>query len=273
MKRISSLVLSFSLISLLSTSTCIAKTTTATHDIKEKPATATHGETHWGYSNAEGPEFWGDLSPKFVTCKSGGNQSPIDIPAEGNSALVDAKLDPIQFKYTMLTPSTIINNGHTVQVNMWSGGEITLDNIKFKLKQFHFHTPSENKIAGQSFPLEAHFVHQSEEGKLAVVAILFVPGNDDPTLANLLKKLPMNAGDEIKLDSDALKPLEFDDKLLNYYRYNGSLTTPPCTEGVRWIVMKQPYQVSKSQVEMLQKALKQANNRPIQPLNARIIVK
>ena len=265
-KKSFSFLLSLSVISLFATQTTFSEAMSSEkHDKK-------HGDTHWGYTDTEGPEHWGDLSPKFKTCKSGDNQSPVDIPPQGNSALVNAKLDPIPFNYNMLTPSTIVNNGHTVQVNMWSGGEITLDGTLFKLKQFHFHTPSENTVAGHSFPLEAHFVHQSDDGKLAVVAIMFVPGDDDPTIANLWEKLPMKAGEENKLNNYTLKPLQFDDKLKNYYRYNGSLTTPPCTEGVRWIVMKQPYHISKQQVEKLQKALKHPNNRPVQPLNARVIV-
>jgi len=228
-----------------------------------------NGKHHWSYSGKEGPEFWGELSKDYKTCKIGSNQSPIDI----KGSLLDANLPPIKFKYNMLTPGTVKNNGHTVQVDMWSGGVITVDDIEFKLKQFHFHTPSENKINGQSFPLEAHFVHLSEKNEIAVVAILFSPGVDDPTLKNLWEKLPMNAGDSVKAESDAMKRLEFEGDLKNYYRFNGSLTTPPCTEGVRWIVMKQAFSVSKEQVEKLQQALKQANNRPVQPLNARVILK
>lgn len=265
-------LLSISLLSALCLSPAFAETAKdVTHEVTKKKATEskhTENSLHWGYSGSEGPEFWGDLAANYSTCKTGSNQSPVDI----KGSLLDAKLPAIPFKYNMLTPSTIVNNGHTVQVNMWSGGEITVDDIKFKLKQFHFHTPSENKINGQSFPLEAHFVHLSDDKQIAVVAILFSPGADDATLTNLWEKLPMNKGDESKLDSHSLKPLELDDKLANYYRFNGSLTTPPCTEGVRWIVMKQPFGVSKQQVEKLQKALKQANNRPVQPLNARVIL-
>lgn len=222
----------------------------------------------WSYSGEHGPQHWGELSPAYSTCKTGKNQSPVDI----KNTLVDSDLPAIKFNYTMLTPEELVNNGHTLQVNMWSGGEIIVDGIKFKLKQFHFHTPSENTINGQNFPLEAHFVHLSEKNEIAVVAILFAPGPNDRTLTKILEKVPMKAGESVKLGSHSLKTLEFDDKLLNYYRFNGSLTTPPCTEGVRWIVMKQPYRVSKEQVEKIQAALKQSNNRPVQPLNARMIV-
>lgn len=262
------LILTIGLLSLTISTSVSAETLTDNKTATENDSTHAKDAPHWTYTGSEGPEFWGDLSENFTTCKIGSNQSPIDI----KGSLLDANLPPIPFKYSMLTPSTIVNNGHTVQVNMWSGGEITVDGIKFKLKQFHFHTPSENKINGQNFPLEAHFVHLSDKNEIAVVAIVFAPGTDDPTLKNLWTNLPMNAGDSVKLDSNSLKPLEFDDKLVNYYRFNGSLTTPPCTEGVRWIVMKQPFHVSKAQVEKLQKALKQANNRPVQPLNARVII-
>ncbi|KAG1682726.1 DNA topoisomerase 4 subunit B [Nymphon striatum] len=227
-----------------------------------------HEALHWTYSGKEGPEFWGDISPKFTTCKSGKNQSPIDI----KKPIHDTKLDPILYDYRMLTPSTMINNGHTVQVNMWSGGKITIDGIKFTLKQFHFHAPSENTVNGKHFPLETHFVHLSEKGEIAVIAMLYVPGKEDPTLAKILPTIPTKAGDSVKLDSHSLKALEIEDKLKNYYRYNGSLTTPPCTEGVRWIVMKQPYSMSRKQYDTLKKALKVDNNRPVQALNARTIV-
>jgi len=242
-----------------------------TEEKAEKKATTekhTEKSLHWGYSGSEGPEFWGDLSANYSTCKTGSNQSPVDI----KGSLLDANLPVIPFKYNMLTPSMIINNGHTVQVNMWSGGEITVDDIKFKLKQFHFHTPSENKINGQSFPLEAHFVHLSEDNEIAVVAILFSPGAADATLTNLWENLPMDKGDESKLDSHSLKPLEMEAKLSNYYRFNGSLTTPPCTEGVIWMVMKQPMMVSKEQVEAFTHVMHHPNNRPVQPVNARPVL-
>ena len=225
---------------------------------------------HWGYSGKQGPEFWGDLSASYSSCKTGNNQSPVDIDMK--NSVLDANLPAIPFDYNIITPSTIVNNGHTVQVNMWSGGEIIVDNIKFTLKQFHFHTPSENTVNGQHFPLEAHFVHLSDKNEIAVVAVFFSPGPDDPTLASLWKKLPMNKGDKEKLASNALKTLQMEKKISSYYRFNGSLTTPPCTEGVRWIVMKRPFHVSRAQVEKLQKALKHPNNRPTQPLNARVIV-
>ena len=219
---------------------------------------------YWSYKNVEG---WAKLSADFTACGAGKNQSPINI--EG---AVDANLPAIKFNYNMLTANEIINNGHTVQVNMWSGGEITLDGEKFKLKQFNFHTPSEHMINGKKFPLEAHFVHLNSSGQIVVVAVMFEPGKDDALVEALWKNIPLKAGGSHKLDAKALNSLEFEADVKNYYRYNGSLTTPPCTEGVRWIVMKSPRHVSQAQVLRLQEALSVANNRPVQKLNARVVV-
>ncbi|MCK5918248.1 MAG: carbonic anhydrase family protein [Cocleimonas sp.] len=232
-----------------------------------KEAKKAHAAPHWGYAGAEGAANWGKLSPKFTACEAGRNQSPVDL-----KDVVDADLPVIKFKYNMLSPADIVNNGHTVQVNLWSGGEITLDGEQFTLKQFHFHTPSENTINGKHFPLEAHLVHLNKKNEIAVVAIMFEPGKDDELLTALWKDIPLNAGDSHKLDSKALRAMEFESELTSYYRFNGSLTTPPCTEGVRWIVMKATRHISKAQLSTFEKALTEPNNRPVQPLNARVVV-
>ena len=245
---------------LLSTSVAFAE---AGHSQTEKKDDG----AHWSYTGSNGPEHWGDLSPAFSSCKVGKNQSPINIDSDA----LDAELPAIKFKYNMLTPAKIINTGHSIQVDMWSGGEITVDSKIFKLKQFHFHTPSENTINGKHAPLEAHFVHLNDAGEIAVVAMLFEPGAEDRTLATLVKSMPFETGKEIKLDSKALKNMEGEFKTKEYFRFNGSLTMPPCTEGVRWIVMKKPMSISNSQLETFQKALKQPNARPVQSLNARTV--
>jgi carbonic anhydrase len=222
-----------------------------------------NGAVHWGYEGKGAPENWGSLTPEFRMCKDGVNQSPINL-----TGFVEADLPKLEYKYD--TNSTeVLNNGHAVQVNVAPGSKITIDGIDFELKQFHFHTPSENNINGKSFPLEAHFVHASKDGKLAVVALMFKEGKENPVLAKAWDKMPMKVGDK--------NPVEINDidKLLpenrDYYRFNGSLTTPPCTEGVRWIVIKEPVEVSKEQVEKFAKVMGHPNNRPVQPLNARII--
>jgi len=226
-------------------------------------ASANEHKAHWSYDGEASPAFWGELDNKFHTCKDGVNKSPINL-----TNFTDAKLADIPYDYK--TGSTeILNNGHTVQVNIASGSTIEIDGIKFELKQFHFHTPSENNINGKSFPLEAHFVHASKDGELAVVALMFEEGEENKMLAKLWDKMPMKGGEKSKLeiaDVTTILPKERD-----YYRFNGSLTTPPCTEGVRWIVLKKATTLSKAQKEKFAKVMGHPNNRPIQATNARIV--
>ena len=221
-------------------------------------------KAHWGYEGVGSPEKWSELKPEFHTCKDGVNQSPIDL-----KDFVDAKLPALTFNYNS-SSTEILNNGHSVQVNIASSSTVEIDGIKFELKQFHFHTPSENNINGKSFPLEAHFVHASKEGELAVVALMFEEGEENKMLSQLWAKMPTKSGDKIELkiaDVTTLLPKDRD-----YYRFNGSLTTPPCTEGVRWLVMKKSTTISKSQIEKFAKVMGHPNNRPMQDTNARIVV-
>jgi len=221
--------------------------------------------SHWGYTEEGSPLSWGTLKPEFHTCKDGLNQSPIDL-----KVFVDAELPKLTYNYKSAS-TEILNNGHTVQVNIANGSTVVIDGIKFELKQFHFHTPSENNINGKSFPLEAHFVHASKDGELAVVALMFEEGDENKMLGKLWAKMPMKSGEKSKLeiaDVTSLLPKDRD-----YYRFNGSLTTPPCTEGVRWIVLKKSTTLSKAQADKFAKVMVHPNNRPIQPVNARIIAK
>jgi len=220
---------------------------------------------HWSYEGEGGPSHWGDIDPRFTACKNGVNQSPIDL-----KGFTESELPPIEFNYTLVS-TDILDNGHSEQVNMKEGSSITVDNIKFDLKQFHFHSPSENNINGKSFPLEAHFVHASKDGKLAVIAVMFEEGTENPALKELWENMPKKVGEDHAIDAkhlDALLPKERD-----YYRFNGSLTTPPCTEGVRWLVMKKSVTLSKAQVETFKEVMHHQNNRPLQPTNARMILK
>ena len=220
---------------------------------------------HWSYEGEGAPEHWGDIDPRFATCSNGVNQSPIDL-----TGFTESELPAITFNYNLIS-SDILNNGHAIQTNVKEGSSITVDGKTFDLKQFHFHSPSENNINGQSFPLEAHFVHASKDGKLAVVAVMFEEGAENKALAELWAKMPQNVGDNHPInakDLDALLPKDRD-----YYRFNGSLTTPPCTEGVRWLVMKKSVTLSKTQIETFKKVMHHHNNRPLQPTNARMILK
>lgn len=224
------------------------------------------GTTHWGYAGHEGPAHWGELDAGFGTCATGKNQSPINL-----TGYTDAELPPVTFHYTT-RGTEILNNGHTVQVNVAPGSTIDVNGRNFELKQFHFHTPSENHIDGKAFPMEAHFVHADKDGNLAVVAVMMNDGATNKALAKVWSELPTKAGDHqtltAQVDPAALLPTDRD-----YYRYDGSLTTPPCSEGVTWLVMKDPVTASKAQVDQFAAALPGPNNRPVQPINARLVVR
>ncbi len=219
---------------------------------------------HWTYSGSEGPDNWAKLSPDFAAC-NGKNQSPIDL-----TGFIEAELAPIVFNY-VAGGNEILNNGHTIQINYQPGSTIVVDGISFTLKQFHFHAPSENWIKGQSYPLEAHFVHADKDGNLAVIGVMFAEGKANPSLAQAWATLPQAANEKLAITSainaEALLPVDRD-----YYRFNGSLTTPPCSEGVRWLVMKTPLSASKEQIAAFAKVIHHGNSRPIQSVNARPVL-
>ncbi len=220
---------------------------------------------HWGYLGEAGPENWAKLDSKFAMCGQGRNQSPIDL-----SDLIKADLKPLKFEYKE-GATHIINNGHAVQVDYAAGSFLIVEGRTFELKQFHFHSPSENLIKGKQFPLEVHLVHADKNGNLAVIAVMFEEGPPNPLLTKLWQMMPVKVDEKIALPA-GLSATEMLPPDRTYYRYNGSLTTPPCTEGVWWLVLKKPATVSKAQVEQFSKRLGFANNRPIQPLNARPVL-
>lgn len=219
---------------------------------------------HWDYAGEAGPANWARLTPEYGAC-AGHNQSPVNL-----TGMIDAKLAPITFSYDQRA-AEILNNGHTVQINVAAGNSIVVDGIKFDLKQFHFHAPSENLIKGKSYPLEGHLVHADKDGNLAVVAVMFKEGHANSLLTQAWKQMPKQSGEKAELKDQvtamALMPGKHD-----YYRFNGSLTTPPCSEGVRWIVMKQAMTASKEQIQAFAGVLTHPNNRPVQALNARSVM-
>lgn len=222
-------------------------------------------EELWSYEGKATPEHWGELSERWQTCSKGMYQSPIDIQHPVNGAL-----PPLQLSFHSHTES-IVNNGHTVQIEAENEDDFLLDEQCWKLKQFHFHAPSENHIYGQSFPLEIHFVHADANGGLAVVAVMVVAGAPNPALENILSALPPKRHQKLALRQRlSLTQLYPADR--HYYRFSGSLTTPPCSEGVIWLVMKQPVEASAAQLARFASALTHANNRPLQPLHGRQIV-
>ncbi len=231
---------------------------------------ASGGATHWGYTGHEAPQNWGELSPDYSTCKNGRSQSPINISKNG--VVATTRLENIEFNYKS-DANEIVNNGHTIQVNVKDGSSIKIDGIVFNLKQFHFHTPSENMIEGKSFPLEVHFVHASKDGDLAVVALMLEEGRENKILSKVWYKMPHKADSSVAfgLSSSMLNEMLPRDK--SYFRFNGSLTTPPCSEGVRWFVLKNYATVSKEQIKEFFDVFGHENNRPIQPLNARKVMK
>ncbi|ADI30477.1 surface-adhesin E family protein [Methylotenera versatilis] len=232
-----------------------------------KPANIKKGDnkTHWAYEGKEGPENWAKLSPEFATCDAGRNQSPINIDDSIHAAIKPLKA--IQ----KFPAKDILNNGHTVQINFKEGNMLALDNAAFQMKHVHFHAPSENTIHGKSFPLEAQFVHADAKGNLAVIGVMFTEGKANPALAKLWEQLPEVEGEPIALKTRVI-PSEFMPDNKSYYRFSGSLTTPPCSEGVRWLLMKNPITASKEQIDAFKKAVHHSNNRPIQALNGRVII-
>lgn len=226
---------------------------------------AEHHPPHWGYEGKEGPEHWGKLSPDFVLCEIGKNQSPVNIRGTLKAHHSKPHLTFGQGE------QQIINNGHTIQINVGEGNTLSLDDKTFVLQQFHFHTPSENEINGKQFPMEAHFVYQDKDNSLVVLALMFNEGKANPQLEKAWLQMPAKADQAATLvqsvDINALLPED-----TGGYRFSGSLTTPPCSEGVVWIVLEQPVSASAEQIRLLRSVLQHANNRPVQPLNGRIII-
>jgi carbonic anhydrase len=220
-------------------------------------------DPHWEYGGDYGPQAWGAMRPEFNKCSTGARQSPIDI-REG----IKVQLDPVQFDYR---PSgfRVIDNGHTVQVNVGSGNSIEVGGRRYELIQFHFHRPSEERIDGRQFDMVAHLVHKDVEGRLAVVAVLLDRGSAQPLVQSVWNNLPLEKGDEVAakgaIDLNALLPPE-----RSYFTYMGSLTTPPCSEGVLWMVMKQPVPISPEQIAIFAR-LYPMNARPIQSASGRLI--
>ncbi|MFM8592769.1 MAG: carbonic anhydrase [Chloroflexota bacterium] len=216
---------------------------------------------HWTYSGEEGPEFWGELSPEFAACRTGEQPSPLSL------IVTDGVDEP---EMTIVQAPTaggmLVNNGHTLQVNLPEGNTLILGDREYELLQFHMHTPAEHEVDGVLYPLEIHLVHRNDEGQLAVLGVLLKEGDENPALTQVLTDVP-EAGAERSLaepvDVAALLPAD-----RNAFQYAGSLTTPPCSEGVTWTVFEQPMTVSAEQLAAF-RALYPMNARPVQPLNDR----
>jgi carbonic anhydrase len=228
------------------------------------PARAVGNVHDWTYEGAEGPEHWGDLKTEYAVCKTGKEQSPIDIPD-----VTATKLPAIHFEYKS-TPLRIINNGHTIQVNVAPGSFITVGGERYELKQFHFHHPSEERIEGESYDMVIHLVHANSQGRLAVVGVLMKKGNANGALAEIWRRMPRTEGKEREIAGVQFNPADLLPHTTTYYTYAGSLTTPPCTEGVKWFVLKTPVEISVEQIDTFARIYPD-NARPIQPINGRVV--
>jgi len=219
---------------------------------------------HWTYEGEHGPGHWGSLDRAYQTCEMGKHQSPIDI-----RGAKPADLPALTFSYHP-SPLKLIDNGHTVQVSYAPGSFITVGDRRYELEQFHFHHPAEEKVNGRSYPLVAHLVHRSAEGKLAVVAVLLTDGMANPFVKNIWKYVPAEQDKEVTPDGVSVDATGLLPATHGYFTFTGSLTTPPCTEGVTWFVLKSPVQVSPDQVAVFAKHYPH-NARPVQPLNGRAV--
>lgn len=231
-------------------------------------ATVAHAEGahHWSYKGETGPTHWGAMEEEFHACASGSEQSPIDIRS---GSVQKGTLPAIEFAYRP-APLKIIDNGHTIQVNYAPGSFITVGGHRYELQQFHFHRPSEEAIDGRHAAMVAHLVHKDEEGRLSVVAVLLQPGEVNTMVATLWNNLPARKETEVVLQDvqiDATDLLPADHA---YYTFAGSLTTPPCSEGVTWYVLKNPSTLSAGEIDRFGRAYPM-NARPVQPLHERMV--
>ena len=223
--------------------------------------------SHWGYEGEGAPEHWGELDDAYKTCKNGVNQSPVNIDTTAK-----AHLSPLQTHYSE-GPVSLTNNGHTIQAGEKAGthDSITLDKQSWILQQFHFHAPSENTVHGKKYAMEMHLVHKNAGGELVVVAVMFEQGAANPELEKLWAVMPGQTDQNVSITPNLnLNKLLPTDK--TFWRFSGSLTTPPCSEGVTWIVLKHPLTLSREQLEKFTHTMHHDNNRPVQSLHGRVIV-
>jgi carbonic anhydrase len=222
---------------------------------------------HWSYEGATGPTGWGTLDPASGACGIGGQQSPVDI-----RTTVKAQLSPLKVSWAKQA-DTIVNNGHTIQINFAPGGSsgLTVGKDKYALQQFHFHRPSEHLINGKDFPMEAHFVHSNDAGSLAVIGVMMMTGTPNATFGKIVSTMPKDEGPPVKadgaIDANRLLPGK-----RSYYSYEGSLTTPPCSEVVNWFLLTDPIHVADADVAAFAK-LYPMNARPAQKVNRRFVLR
>ena len=221
---------------------------------------------HWAYEGENGPQAWAKLKPEFNVCAIGKRQSPIHIE---DSAALPGPAEPLQLAYRA-SGGSVVNNGHTIQVDLEGDNTLTVRGTTYRLVQFHFHHPAEEKVNHKGFAMVAHLVHKSDDGRLAVVAVLMDPGAASPLIEKVWTHMPLDTADRVKLPAGLIDVNELLPKDQRYYQFIGSLTTPPCTEGVLWLVLKQPMTLARDQLRLFAQQFPN-NARPVQALNGRTV--
>ncbi|MDE0193149.1 MAG: carbonic anhydrase family protein [Gammaproteobacteria bacterium] len=216
---------------------------------------------HWGYGSDDGPAVWGRLSPEYALCAIGNRQSPIDIVGA-----TPADVPVVAFHYQPMKLE-VRNNGHTIEVASTSENWIDIDGARYDLTQFHFHTPGEHTVEGRPFDMEVHLVHRNAAGTLAVVGVLVRRGDEHPVLDALAEQLP-KPGESLSIEEEKVAAFKLLPRASRIFRYEGSLTTPPCSEGVQWLVLQTPVEISDAGLAAFE-AILGNNSRPVQPLNGR----
>jgi carbonic anhydrase len=225
-------------------------------------------KTPWEYQGARGPEHWSELDAMYAPCNTGQAQSPIDIRTARKT-----DLPPLRFEYQREPVHYVINNGHTIRVNYHdapgTGSYLIVGDKRYQLTQLHFHRPSEEYVHGRQYDMVLHLMHRASDGEEAGVAVLLEAGHANPAVAELWKHMPASEGQlaapGVELDAGDMLP-----RTLGYYVYTGSVTAPPCTEGVKWFVLKTPVSVSAAQIAAFAKVYPN-DARPLQPLNGRLV--
>lgn len=270
MSKVRSLLIASTLLGFLST-TCYAIDNVATR-------------VKWGYQGNIGPADWAKLNPNFILCANGKEQSPIDIPYASSKQDAKLSINYVSAPFVIVDDGTtdltigktqmVFNDGHGIQLNFPESTKeyITYDGHRYRLVQFHMHTPSETKVHGEAMPLEIHFVHQGENGSAVVIGVFVTSGPANKKLQEIIDHLPREKGKEMAVDGLEINPLELLPNNRNYYSFPGSLTTPPCAEGIQWIVMSDSISASPEQIEKLKKAMNGNNARPVQSLNDRKVI-
>ena len=224
-------------------------------------------EHHWGYTGEGGPEHWSELSPESRVCGLGQEQSPIDLHHP-----IAAEVGTLTINYHAV-PLKLLNNGHTIQVNIdeTSGNTLVVNDKTYTLKQFHFHHPSEHTVEGVAFPMELHLVHTNEAGEIAVLGVFLQEGAENPTLKPIWAAMPFHESEILEVRNTQIDPTGLLPEGDATFRYFGSLTTPPCSEIVTWIVFQTPLAVSREQIERFTMIFA-SNARPVQPQHRRIVL-